>query len=153
MRLDEVSLEMRLERRVTNGTSSPDGKKTKNAKNWNRVTKTPAVIRSNIFKGVSRHPQHFLERGFIPVLATSFHFSTHRDLARFCSFLKSRLLTEQRVQRLQFRTSSPSDGISLPFLSSFHIGKLRTFRHYFLRESNFTSSNTAVTLNFTAKKL
>ena len=56
------------------------------------LQKRQGLYDQNIFKSVSRHPQPFLERGPIPVLGTSFRFSTHRDLARFCSFLKSQLL-------------------------------------------------------------
>ena len=153
MRLDEVSWKTHNERNFVQTHNAPvcvkTGNRRRTLKTETALQKRQRLYAQNIFKSVWRHPRPFLERGFIPVLATSFRFSTHRDLARFCSFLKSQMLTEQRVQELQSRTSSSPDSVLYHFLVYFILTPL----HFFLRKNNFTSSNTAVILNFTAKNL
>ena len=92
MRLDELSLVARLERRTTKDSSSgrkfvcvcKDGHQTKNVKKsqqgsrWSRVRfHASGLLLGKVFnfgqnklKRVSRHPQPFLERGFVPVLVS-----------------------------------------------------------------------------------
>ena len=143
-----------------------DGHQTKNVKKSQQGSRLSRVkfhvsgllldkvfnLGQNKLKRVSRHPQPFLERGFVPVLVSV--RPPIRKLSRPCSFLLLFVITIADITAGSEALVSKSISLMKRFLATssfiFYWRLKNSSTALLLRENNFTSCNRAAILNFAA---